>query len=160
MKNLRAPISLCIFLIVAGCNNGGTVKKETAASNSGRHKSVVDSLYEQVLAGHDAAMAKYGKLKNAENRVEQLLDSMNKLPAKARVSLSTYVHQMDSLLAGIRRAKANMDKWMDDFNTDSALNNIQQRIHYLSAENAKVVEIRESIFTNLKKADSLLMKKL
>jgi hypothetical protein len=53
-----------------------------------------------------------------------------------------------------------MNKWMDEFNMDSAVNNMEQRIKYLTDEKMKVGKVKESILGSLHKADSLLKSKL
>lgn len=45
-------------------------------------------------------------------------------------------------------------------NMDSALNNAEQRIKYLTDEKLKVGKVKEAILGSLQKADSLLKEKL
>jgi hypothetical protein len=52
-----------------------------------------------------------------------------------------------------------MDKWMDEFNMDSAANNLDQRLRYLAEEKLKVSTIKEGMLWTLHKADSLLKAK-
>jgi len=52
-----------------------------------------------------------------------------------------------------------MENWMDEFNMDSAVNNVEQRIKYLSEEKLKVSNVKENILTSLQKADSLIKQK-
>ncbi|MBK5273326.1 MAG: viral A-type inclusion protein, partial [Bacteroidia bacterium] len=51
-------------------------------------------------------------------------------------------------------------KWMDEFNMDSAINNLDERIKYLADEKLKVTTVKESILNSLQKADSLIREKI
>jgi hypothetical protein len=52
-----------------------------------------------------------------------------------------------------------MNKWMEEFNMDSALNNAEERIDYLGSEKLKVSKVKEAILGSLQKADSILKEK-
>jgi DNA repair ATPase RecN len=143
-------LSSCIFF--TNCNNSPKEEKK----ETGNSKSEVDSLYDEVITGHDEAMGKYGKLKSAETQIQRILDSINKLPAKTKVALSPLKSKMDSALANLRNSKDQMDKWMDEINLDSALNNTGQRVKYLLQEKIKVSDIRSKIISSIQKADSLI----
>ena len=45
---------------------------------------------------------------------------------------------------------------MEEFNMDSAVNNMEQRIKYLTEEKWKVANVKTAILTSLQKADSIL----
>jgi hypothetical protein len=51
-----------------------------------------------------------------------------------------------------------MDKWMVEFNLDSAKDNQALRIAYLRSELDKVSNVKKAILGSLSKADSLLKK--
>ena len=51
-----------------------------------------------------------------------------------------------------------MDKWMVEFNIDSAKGNQELRIAYLRSELDKVSNVKKAILSSLSKADSLLKK--
>ena len=67
--------------------------------------------------------------------------------------------ELGRLLENLKSAKANMEKWMDEFNMDSAVNNMEQRINYLRDEKWKVSKVKENILASLQKADSLIRQK-
>ena len=73
---------------------------------------------------------------------------------------------MDVLKAKLNEAMAElgdahklMDDWMTEMNLDSAVNNIELRIEYLSGEKMKGSKITDLINNSLQKADSLLKAK-
>jgi hypothetical protein len=71
---------------------------------------------------------------------------------------ASYKIQLDSLAAKLNYAEADMDKWMEDFNMDSAKNDAALRAKYLEAEKEKVNRVREQMVSVLQQADSLLKK--
>jgi transcriptional regulator NrdR family protein len=52
-----------------------------------------------------------------------------------------------------------MNKWMDEFKFDSAVNDVKERINYLGEEKLKVTKVKEAILNGLQKADSVLKEK-
>jgi hypothetical protein len=144
---------------MVACNNDK--KTNDHKGHTGEEpKTRADSLMADVMDGHDVGMAKYGKLKTMQAETLRLLDSIAKLPAKARQAAAPLKTKLDGLLADLQSAKDGMDKWMSEFNMDSALDNMEQRIKYLAEEKLKVSKVKESILTGLQKADSLLKAKL
>lgn len=156
MKKISISFLLLTFICTIACNNKD--KKANAGNNDS--KNLVDSLEAEVMDGHNASMAKYGKLIAMRNQAQRLLDSIAKLPAKAREAMTPLKTKLDGLVEDLRSAKANMDKWMDEYNMDSAVNNAVQRIKYLTGEKIKISKIKESILNSLQKADSVLKAKL
>jgi hypothetical protein len=53
-----------------------------------------------------------------------------------------------------------MDTWMREFDMDSALDNLENRIKYLTEEKLKVGKVKKSIIESLQRADSVLRKNL
>jgi len=113
-----------------------------------------------VMDGHDVGMAKYGKLNAMQNTVQAALDSIAKLPVKAREAAAPYKAKLEGVSKDLNYALAAMDKWMNEFNMDSAVNNMQERVKYLTDEKWKVGKIKEAIIGSLNKADSVLRSKL
>jgi len=150
---------LVIFFLAIGfltaCNNRD---KKTNTGNKDP-KTLTDSLEHEVMDGHNVGMAKYGKLTAMQNEAQRLLDSIATLPAKAREAMRPLKTKLDGLVEDLRSAKSGMDKWMEEYNMDSAVNNIEQRIQYLTTEKIKVSKVKEAILNSLQKADSVLKAK-
>ena len=153
------PFSVALLLFIA-CSNNGNNSKGVSGNDIPPKKTQVDSLMEQVMDGHNAGMAKMSKIRKMQKEVARVLDSMAALPVKAKQAAVPYKIQLDSLAAGLRYAEVAMDKWMEEFNMDSAVNNMGQRIKYLGDEKWKVGKVKEAILSSLQKADSLLKAKL
>ncbi len=152
MNKFSLAFFFLAFCFLTACNN--TDNK----ANTGRKvsKTLVDSLEAEVMDGHNVGMAKYGKLTAMQNEAQRLLDSISKLPAKAREAMAPLKTRLDGLVEDLRSAKSDMDKWMDEYNMDSAVNNIEHRIKYLIDEKFKVSKVKEAILNSLQKADSVL----
>jgi hypothetical protein len=142
-------------LLILSCNNpeqGEDVK------GTNDQKTLVDSLENQVMDGHDIGMRKYRDLKNAKVRAEQMIDSIAKLPPAERQAADTLKSRLESLVYDLVLAKDAMDLWMDGYNHDSATDNVEARIKYLTAEKIKVEKVRDAILSSLSRADSILKK--
>lgn len=145
------------LLAVLACNNE---KKEDHNGHSKKESMTqADSLMADVMDGHDVGMAKYGKLQAMEKKVKAALDSIAALPAKTREALAPYKAQLDSTAADLSYAIFAMDKWMEEFNMDSAKDDMGRRIQYLLDEKMKVGKVKEAILNSMGKADSLLKAK-
>jgi len=146
-----------VNLFIAACNNGAS-SGETTGGTSGppAPKTREDSLFHEVMQGHDAGMAKTIKLRRSIKETEHLLDSLNKVPAKA-VNAS-YKQSLTALHAALTNADAEMFSWMQDFKADTLADNKELRIKYLQNEKEKVMVVKDHIFSAMQQADSLLKK--
>lgn len=155
MKRLILPV-IALF-VLAACNN----QKEHEHNHGSKEtpKTQADSLMVDVMDSHDVGMAKYGRLKEVEKQINAAVDSVAKLPANAQAAAASYKAQLDATGADIRGAIVAMDTWMQEFNMDSAVDNMEQRIKYLTDEKLKVGKVKEAILVSLQKADSLFKAK-
>lgn len=147
------PLFVLLFIFITACKNAD--KKNNDNSNQSSVKTTADSLENEVMDGHNAAMAKYGKLQAMQNEAQRLLDSIARLPSKARQAATSLKAKLSELAEKLGSAKDAMDNWMEEYNMDSAVNDMEQRIKYLSEEKSKVSKIKESILNGLQEADSL-----
>jgi DNA repair ATPase RecN len=153
MKKIILPF--LAVAILAACNSSD---KKGEGNKTEGPKTQVDSLMDAVMEGHDVGMGKYSKLTNVQKEVTHLIDSISKLPAKAQEAIAPYKAKLDSVGEDLSYALFAMDKWMEEFNMDSAVNNMEQRIKYLTSEKMKVGKVKEAILNSLAKADSVLKK--
>ena len=153
MKKIILGFVILVFAFSFSCNNSG--EKKNGKTNE-KTKTRADSLMDDVMEGHNAGMGKMGKLSTMQNKVKQAIDSINKLPGKIKMTATDYKASLDALLTELMSAEEGMNKWMDEFNMDSAQNNLDQRIQYLESEKIKVTKVKESMLNALHKADSLL----
>ena len=153
MKKILIAVSI-ISLFAAACNNSG--KKETNSTGLG---ATADSLEKIIDAGHNTAMSKMGKLGAIKNAVQAALDSIAKLPAKAQEVAAPYKAKLQSVFTDIQTAESNMEKWMTEYNWDSAKDNLEARVKYLTQEKMKVSDVKDAVLNSLQKADSVLKSK-
>ena len=112
LRLMIALVSLSLFM--AACNNGASTE-EAADHTSGppAPKTKEDSLFHEVMEGHDAGMAKVGKLRGNIKETEHRLDSIGKLPAK-QVN-AAYKQSLTDLQAALTKANTEMNNWMTAF---------------------------------------------
>lgn len=152
MKRTSTVILSVLALVLISCGGEDSKQKSPEAK-------LADSLYKDVMNGHDVGMAKMGRLTRAEQTTRRMLDSIKNLPAKAQQAAEPLRIKLDSLQKDLSYAEFAMNKWMEEFNIDSALNQLDQRIEYLKSEKIKVTKVKESILNGLEKADSVLKSK-
>lgn len=159
MNKIYSLLLIAALSGMVACNNE---KKNDDHSGHGKitPQTQEDSLMADVMDGHNVGMAKYSKLQAMEKKVKASLDSIRKLPAKAQQELAPYKAKLDSAAADLSYAIFAMDKWMEEFDMDSAKNNLEARIRYLLDEKMKVGKVKEAILNSLAKADTLLKTKL
>jgi len=145
---------LLVVVVITACNNAAN------NNNAPKAKTQTDSLMDQVMEGHNVAMAKISKLHQTKNQIQQVLDSIAKLPTDAQKNLLRYKALLDSVSNRLTRADEAMDKWMNEFNMDSAANDVEKRSKYLESEKVKVSNVKDEIINSLQNADSLIKKKL
>jgi hypothetical protein len=157
-KIFIAAFVACIFSLIA-CNNSDKKHEDHNGHSTNTPKTQEDSLFADVMDGHDVGMAKMGKIRAIQAQVKKVLDSIATLPAKAKQAATPLKAKLDSVAADLSYAEMAMDKWMTEFNMDSAKDNIEQRIKYLADEKLKVGKVKEAILGGLEKADSVLKAK-
>ena len=108
------------------------------------------------MDGHNVGMARFVTLQKARAEANRLIDSLQKLPAQAKQAAAPYKARLDSLVADLQYAEDAMNKWMDNFNLDSAKNDIEKRIQYLADEKVRVNKVRDAILESLQSADTLI----
>ena len=151
MKSIIPLVVLfAITFTVVACNNE---QKESVTAK----KTLVDSLQELVDDAHIAGMAKMGQLTRMQQKASYLLDSINKLPARAQQNINTYKAKLEDLLKDLNYADFAMNKWMNEFySKDTAIKAEGERVKFLELENEKVIKVKDAILSGISKADSVL----
>jgi hypothetical protein len=150
---------LLAFLATAflACNSNSGKTEETAKTPT--KENVADSLEKEVLDGHDIAMPKSMKIPNLQKEAKRLIDSIGKLPAKAQQAAAPLKAKLEGLVKNLDGAYSSMETWMTEFKLDSARNDVEQRIKYLTEEKLKVNKVKETVLGSIAKADSVLKSK-
>jgi len=144
-------IFVCAVLMT-GCKDEpapqATERKDGYTKNL---KSRQDSLFQEVMDGHDVGMARMGKISGYLKTIKVGLDSAKKQKPPNKQLVAVF----ESISADLSQADYSMNRWMEEFKLDSAENNEPVRIAYLESEKDKVNKIRDRILNSIKRADSL-----
>ena len=143
-----------LFVLFTACKSGD--KKSDDKLSADALKAKADSLYTAVIDEHDAGMVGWMKIEGRQTQINSLLDSIAKLPAKAQSSLADLKAKLNDANTALSNAYKEMDVWMQEMNLDSAANDLETRLRYLSDEKLKGSKITEMINSSVQKADSLL----
>lgn len=149
-------MKLCIFFALAflvSCADSSSGDRKNGYSDT--PKNPEDSLFQDVMALHDQAMAKMGKLAGYRKQFDSRIDSLKKVKSPAGESLTK---QYGEISSNLKVAEDKMNTWMEEFSIDSAQDDVQRRIAYLESEKAKVAVVRDEIYSVLSRADSVLRK--
>jgi hypothetical protein len=156
MMKLLFSFAIVMSMALLACSNA---EKKHNAHKKNEPKTRADSLMADVMEGHDAVMPKMGKIRGAQKEAQRLIDSIGALPEKAKAEAAALKARLEELVKELGYADFSMDKWMTEFNMDSAKENTEARIQYLLDEKMKVGKVKDAIINSLNKADSLLKKK-
>mgnify|MGYP001181997274 CR=1 FL=1 len=119
-------------------------------------KAQADSLYKAVLKGHDVAMSPSMKIPDLQKTAQHMVDSLAALKGKAAEEAAPLKAKLEQLVNELDYADNAMNKWMMEMNWDSASNDLEQRVKYLTEEKLKVDKVKEAVLGSIAKADSLL----
>lgn len=147
---------LCILfamVILTSCAESSTEERKNGYSDT--PKDPEDSLFQDVMALHDTAMSKMGKLAGYRKQFDSKIDSLKKLKSGAKESLRK---EYGAIGADLKQAEDKMNAWMQEFSIDTLQDDAKRRIAYLETEKSKVAAVKDEIFSVLSKADSALRK--
>jgi predicted DsbA family dithiol-disulfide isomerase len=152
MTKILRSLPLCLVAaVIFACNSANHSHPEGNTKTS--PKSATDSLYEAVIALHDEAMPKMGKLMGYEKAAQQKIDSLSKLKsAEAKIWKGRYQELHDQL----QKAQSGMNTWMDQFEPDPQNLRPDSLLQYWNKQKAAAQAMRNDIFKALDSAAVLL----
>lgn len=150
---MRLILLSAFIVVLASCGDNANDSTERKDGFSQTATTPEDSLFEEVMHAHDSAMPKMGPLKGMSAKFDAKVDSLKN--AKSNPALQK---EYAVLSTELKQASDHMNEWMENFVHDSAQNDPQKRIEYLSSEKEKVTKVKDEIFSVLAKADSALKK--
>ncbi|MBA4168602.1 MAG: viral A-type inclusion protein [Chitinophagaceae bacterium] len=118
-------------------------------------KTKEDSLFQEVMDGHDAAMARMGRLAGLRKEATKKADSLARIKTPAQEKLITSLRMVAE---NLQASENKMNAWMEGFSIDSAKNDKDKRIAYLESEKLKVNAVKDEVLGTVAVADSLLKK--
>jgi hypothetical protein len=140
-------------LLFIACSNA----ENNSSATHDKPQTHEDSLFKDVMDGHDFAMAKMNRIPSLQKQVNHTIDSINQLPEKLKKAATGYKEQLDSLSEKLKYADFSMNKWMEEFNYDTATKSTHRAV-YLESENKKIAGVKEAMLSALQKADLLFKK--
>lgn len=146
---MNSVMIIFLALLMVSCTGGDRHSDQLTPIKS--VKTPVDSLFEEVMQGHDAGMAKLGRLKKNSQLLSRQIDSLGKAGIKDKLSMAGMKRVKDSLEA----AHAAMFEWMDGFKADTLVDAPAQRIEYLRGQKLSVDMVRDRIMNSLRLYDSV-----
>jgi hypothetical protein len=156
MKKIAFIFYISISLLAVSCGETTPepekmgVESQNAAATE---KTANDLLLEEILAYHDEAMPKIGKLRGYQTLAQTKIDSVAKLKDAASKQLKT---DYENLLTNLKDAEKGMMDWMDTFNPEPEMPNAGAMKDYYEAEKVKAKAMRDNIFSTLESAVALL----
>lgn len=156
-KNSTGLFLVSLFLITA-CKNSSTENESLNRKNGFTEtlQTKEDSLFKEIMEGHDYGMARMGKISKYRSQLKKKLDSINLLQIP-KVDLA-YHKSLIEVQKKLEDADYAMNAWMEEFKIDSAKENKELRLKYLEDEKRKVQLVKEAILGSLERADSILQR--
>ncbi|RYG30144.1 MAG: hypothetical protein EOO01_37175 [Chitinophagaceae bacterium] len=150
-----AILFICIMTAFAACTDQPSDDTSRKDGFTKTLKTRGDTLYHEVMEGHDVGMAKMGQISGYIKKVKASIDSLEKQKSPDQKKLEV----LKSVAADLNQADYSMNRWMEEFKIDSAKNNETVRLTYLEAERDKIARVKERILGSLQRADSLFQTK-
>jgi hypothetical protein len=147
---LRQYIAILVLICMLSCADDTPERKDGFSNVASTPE---DSLFQAVMDGHDEAMPKSMRIPQYREQLKKRIDSLDKLKSESAIDVRRKYQELDNQL---KTAQEGMNKWMKDFQIDSAENDTEQRIKYLTSEKEKVEKVRVDVLAAVAAADSLL----
>jgi hypothetical protein len=155
MKNTLIAFALYIGLAACGGNDKQDHSGHNAATAAPKTKS--ESLYKDVMALHDEAMPKMGKIIGYKKTLEQKIDSLSGLISqKANANQEKLREEYKDLLARVSAAEKGMNEWMEQFEPDPKMPTEADIEKYFEEQKAKAQKMRDDIMVSLDSAKAKL----
>ena len=137
-------ITAGVLLFAIACQNqpGKSNNAATATPTTSE-----DSLYKEIIALHDEAMPKMGKLIGYQKTIQVKIDSLTKsLAAKKDAGAAALKADYENLAKRLANAQTGMNNWMDSFNYDPKFPSKGELIEYYQKEKIKAGKMRDEVF--------------
>ena len=141
MKMLFSVLLLSATMLPA-CQNA----TKDAANSPSKATTKEDSLYKAVIALHDEAMPKIGKIKGYQKTLQAKIDSLNTvLQDQKNEAAKKLKSNYEVLLAQLNAAEKSMNDWMDSFNPEPKLPSKAEIDKYWEHQKMKAQKMKDDI---------------
>jgi hypothetical protein len=148
---MKPVILILLAFFTSFCFGCMDNEHEEEAGSKNASTDPVETVFQEVMKGHDAGMAKVGRLRKSSAQLGKQIDSLNKIGSKNSIRVASIKRVKDSLDA----ADAAMFIWMEGFKADTLTDVPDQRMRYLEKQKASVHIVHERIMNSLRLYDSL-----
>jgi hypothetical protein len=144
-------VFICLTGLLIACNNN---KKPEQENNASIVRTLSDSLYHEVMKGHDLAMKDIGPMIRYKALIKMQKDSLAALKPKNSGLLKTLAAVSDSL----DNANALMNTWMQEFDPEKAGKTEEEKVAFFTAEKEKVDTIKVRMVRSIELAKTIMGK--
>ncbi len=149
MKTLTGIIAIFTLVFFYSCGESQHHEHDGQSQNAAAEpKSPADSVYKEVMAFHDEAMPKMGKLKGYEDLAKLKIDSLSKLNDAASKALKA---DYEKLVMSLQLAQKSMDDWMGGFEFNKYTDK-DSLLQYYQSERTKAKIMRDEVLSAIDSA--------
>lgn len=141
-------VFICITGLLIACNNN---KKPEQENNASIARTLSDSLYHEVMKGHDSAMKDIGPLVRYKELVKKQRDSLTALKTKNPDLLKVLAVVSDSL----DNAETLMNTWMQEFDPEKTGKTEKEKVVFFTLEKEKVDTIKVRMTRSIQQAKTV-----
>ena len=146
IKGIVLGAGLCLGMVACGSHDGN----DHSMHNGQQGADPLDSIRGLVMAAHDVAMPKMGKLKGYQDLLSVKIDSLKQAKADAAV-----IAQFEGLKTMLADAEKGMNDWMDAFEYEPEMSADSARVYMLDQQ-AKAEKMSKAILASLDSAQVVL----
>lgn len=156
-RQTRKPANFFFLLLLTTLLWGCQPANPTDTSAATPAKTAADSLYDQVIALHDEAMPKMGKLMGYKKAAQQKIDSLGLLiKQNNQTTLAGAKAEYDALLQQLTTAEKSMNDWMDEFDPDPKFLSQDSVKAYFAQQKATALSMKNAVFAAVDSAKAKL----
>lgn len=138
---------IALLAVLTSCGNNTTPVENSGGNNASIPRTLSDTLYREVMKGHDVGMAKMGELKRYQQLLRQKADSIGQ--AK---NGDSHKSVLNSVLEELAQAETLMNQWMVEFEPDHAGSTEEEKASFYLSEKEKIDTVTARILRSIEKA--------
>lgn len=150
---MKIFIFIGLLGLIFSCNNNNATKVEDRQQNNASIPlTLSDSLYKEVMKGHDSGMLYMGPMMKYKALLKQQMDSLATVKTKNADLLKKLAAVSDSL----NSADEMMNDWMREFDPEKAGKTEADKVAFFKAEKEKVDNVKAKISSSIQQAELIL----
>lgn len=146
----KALTIIVLLAVLASCDSSTTPVESIQENNASIPRTLSDTLYREVMKGHDVGMAKIGELMRYQQLLRQKADSIDQTR-----NGDTHKSILDSVLEELTQAEALMNQWMQEFEPDHAGSTEEEKTSFYLSEKEKIDTVNARILRSIERAKEI-----